>query len=146
MELVQKPATKEDIDVIFQLCRQLIEDYERPESIDYPKVLAWVQKKLEDSVGEYTAVYVNGQKAGFYHFFRNEEGLFELDDLYIFPEFQNRGIGTQIIGQCCARVREPVMLYVFIRNSGAVRLYRRLGFQVTQTIHGSRYIMLRNPL
>lgn len=143
MKLIYKPAAAEDIEPVFALCKNLIEQYENPESIDLPKVLRWVRRKLETAIGEYTVIYLENQKAGYCHFYKNEDGQYELDDLYVFPEFQNRGIGTAVIKHCCASVQAPVMLYVFIRNTGAVALYERLGFTVVETVHGSRYIMQR---
>ena len=38
------------------------------------------------------------------------------------------------------------MLYVFIRNTGAWKLYQRLGFEIREKIHDSRYIMVRENL
>ena len=76
-----------------------------------------------------------------YHFYKNDSGQFEIDDLYVFPEFQNQGIGSTIVRKCCASTNAPIMLYVFIKNERAVSLYKRLGFKVTETIHNSRYIM-----
>ena len=46
----------------------------------------------------------------------------------------------QIVSQAMQENKTPY-LYVFIRNEGAVRLYRRLGFAVVQEIPNSRYIM-----
>lgn len=129
-----------DIEAIYSLCKGLIDDYENIDSIDYDKVLKWVRRKLESSIDEYTAVFMAGEKAGYFHFYQNEEGEYELDDLYIFPEYRNRGIGTDIIKRCCS-VKAPVMLYVFIKNERAVALYKRLGFKIRQTVGGSRYIM-----
>ena len=86
-------------------------------------------------------ISADGRKAGYYHFFRNEDGIPELDDLYLFPEFQNQGIGSAVIEKCCDEVLEPVMLYVFIRNNRAVSLYQRLGFEIVETIKESRYIL-----
>lgn len=141
MTIVYRQATPADVAPIYELCKQLIDRYERTESIDYPKVLAWVRTKLKNAIEEYTVIYVNGQKAGYYHFYKNEDGLFELDDLYVYPEFRNQGIGTQVIRECCASVNEPVMLYVFVENKRAVSLYQRLGFEITETIRKTRYIM-----
>jgi len=123
------------------LCRQLIEDYEDRSSVDLPAVLRWVRRKIEGSIGEYTLIRADGEKAGYCHFFRNEDGLWELDDLYVLPPFQNRGIGTGAVKRCLAAADGPVMLYVFIRNRRAVELYKRLGFRVVETVGGSRYIM-----
>lgn len=130
-----------DIEQIYRLCKGLIDDYENIDSIDYAKVLKWVRRKIESSVGEYTAVFVSGVKVGYYHFYQNETGEYELDDLYIFPEYQNRGIGTEIVKKCCSSVNAPVMLYVFIKNEKAVKLYQRLGFEIVRTVNGSRYVM-----
>ena len=141
MELTYKSAKAEDIEPVYALCKALIEKYEQPETVDLPKVLRWVRHKIETSIGEYTVVCADGRKAGYYHFYKNEDGMFELDDLYVFPEFQNRGIGSAVIQKCYGSVQTPVMLYVFIRNARAVDLYKRMGFKVTETIKDSRYIM-----
>ena len=143
MELTFRQAENEDAEHIFRFNKQLIFDYESLEDINLEKVLRWVQKKITSRIEEYAAIYADGKKAGYYHFFQNEEGEFELDDLYIFPEFRNQGIGSAVIRKCCSSVKEPVMLYVFIRNKGAVSLYKRMGFQVMETIKNSRYIMKR---
>lgn len=143
MTLSYSPAQPEDIDPIYLLCKELIQNYEQLDAIDYPRVLHWVRQKIESSIGEYTVLYADGIKAGYYHFYRNEDSLLELDDLYLFPPFQNQGIGTAVIQKCCASTTEPIMLYVFARNTRAVALYERLGFQITATVHQTRYIMKR---
>ena len=141
MNITYQKATADDIEPIYALCKRLIDDFEQLESIDYPKVMKWVRNKIEKSIDEYTVIYANEQKAGYYHFYKNDDGDFEIDDLYVFPEFQNQGIGSRVIKKCCSSVNEPVVLYVFIENKRAVSLYKRLGFEIAETIHGSRYIM-----
>ena len=141
MNITYRKATADDIEPIYGLCKQLIDDFEQLESIDYPKVMNWVRKKIENAIDEYTVIYANEQKAGYYHFYKNDDGEFEIDDLYVFPAFQNQGIGSEVIRKCCASVNAPVVLYVFIENKRAVSLYKRLGFEIAETIRGSRYIM-----
>lgn len=144
MNITYDRAKIEDIACIYQLNKQLIHDYEKIENIDYDKVLNWVQKKIESCINEYTTIYADGVKAGYYHFYKNEDAEFEIDDLYIFPEFQNKGIGSNVISKCCSAVTEPVMLYVYIKNQKAVSLYKRLGFEVVKTIKDSRFIMKKD--
>ena len=141
MKTTYNKATISDAEHIFSLCKQLIDKYENIDSIDYEKVLLWVRGKLERSIDEYTTIYADGKKAGYYHFYKNEDGEYELDDLYIFEEFQSRGIGSAVIKKCCSLVDSPVMFYVFIRNERAIALYKRLGFEVIKTVGDSRYIM-----
>ena len=143
MKLTYCKATAGDSERIYQLCKQLIDDYEDVDGIDYAAVLNWVRKKTERCIDEYTVIYADGRKAGYYRFYKNGDGIYEIDDLYVFDEFQNQGIGSEIIRLCCDSVNEPVMLYVFIKNKRAVSLYERLGFEVVETVVNSRYIMKR---
>ena len=145
MELTFQRARQEDVDVIFRFNRDLIDRYEDVQSIPYEGVLSWVRQKIEDNIGSYTRIYADGHHAGFYRFIPNGEKM-ELDDLYIFSEFQNRGIGTRILEKCCSETSRPVMLYVFSRNTGAWKLYQRMGFKIRETIKNTRYIMVRENL
>lgn len=133
-----------DVEPIYRFCKQLIDDYEDTESIDYDKVLEWVRRKIEKFIDEYTKVCLSGETVGYYRFYRNGDGEYEIDDLYVFPEYRNRGIGTEIIKKCCSSVNASVMLYVFIGNEGAVALYQRLGFEIVRTVNGTRYVMRRS--
>ena len=143
MEIGYEQAHSEDMEQIRTLCERLILDYEDLTTIDLPKVMGWVGRKLASSIEEYTAIMVDGRKAGYYHLFRNENGSMELDDLYILPEFRNQGIGSLVVERCISQADGPLMLYVFARNTKAVSFYERHGFSVSETIGTSRYIMRR---
>lgn len=144
MKLDFRPAQPEDIEPLFAFNRELIDAYEDKSLIDYGRVLAWVRRKLEQRLDEYTCVWAGGQKAGYFHFYPSDGEVMELDDLYLFPAFRGRGIGTEIIRACCrAAAGRPVVLYVFVRNTRAVALYRRLGFCVAAQPSPTRYIMRR---
>ena len=142
MNLTYERAVPADVEAIFTMCRALIDRYEDLTSIDYDKVLQWVRRKIENCIGEYERIMADGALAGYVHFSRDGERM-ELDDLYILPAYRGQGIGTQVVQRCCGMTEMPVYLYVFQKNEGAVRLYRRLGFEIIQTIGNSRYIMQR---
>ena len=144
MELLFKPASIDDIESIYLLCKDLIDKYEDKSVIDYQKVLLWVKNKIEKNISEYQAIYYQGNRAGYVHCFINEDGIYEIDDLYIFNEFQNKKIGTTVIKQICEKCDHDVMLYVFIKNKRAVSLYRRLGFEIVKTVNNTRYIMVKS--
>jgi ribosomal protein S18 acetylase RimI-like enzyme len=55
-----------------------------------------------------------------------------LVEIMVLPELRGKGIGAAVIAQICAVAGgKPVRLEVNLMNSGARRLYERLGFRVT---------------
>lgn len=142
MKLEYRAAEEGDTEQIFQMSRENIDQYEDTNTIDYEKVLAWMRRKIENCIGEYVRVLCNTKTAGYYRTHQGN-GKVELDDLYLFPAFQNCGIGTAVITRCLAETERPVFLYVFTRNVRAMALYRRLGFQVTEQVGKTRCIMER---
>ena len=78
------------------------------------------------------AIVVDRRDAGLLHVERGPEDIF-LANIQLFPECQNRGIGTAVVRQLLAEARTrgvPVRLQVLKTNPGARRLYERLGFTV----------------
>lgn len=140
MDLRFQNAAEQDIDRIFQLSKELIDSYEDLASIDYDSVLVWMRRKIALNIATYTRILADGRHAGYFRFCPDGDRM-ELDDLYVFPEFQGRGIGTAVIKKCCGEAELPVTLYVFAKNTGAIALYKRLGFRVTKSIGHSRHIM-----
>lgn len=60
-----------------------------------------------------------------------------LEDLFVLPQHQNRGIGTEAIRQAEEIVRQySVSLYIeaAARNRRAIALYHRLGYQCLNTV------------
>lgn len=133
-------ASPEDIPSIFAMCKDLIDTYEDTENIDYDKVISWTMHKLIRLLPEYTCVYSGGEKAGFFRFVK-EDGQWELDDLFVLPAFRGQGIGTEVIRTCLEKADAPVELCVFCKNTGAVRLYRRMGFCKDRDVSDTRMQM-----
>ena len=129
------PAGQQDLPVLFRLNKQLIEDYEDLSSIDCDRVFGWVQRNLEETLPHFRKILRAGVPVGFFCL----KGT-ELDSLFVFPEFQGQGIGTDVIRFC--QDRSPsLFLYVFRKNTRAVALYRRMGFQILKEVGKTRYIM-----
>jgi len=139
MDLQFLPADSMDIPVIFAQAKDLIDRYEDTASIDYDKVLAWVKRKITQNISQYTAVLQNGQKCAFYRLCADGE----LDDLYVLPEYQNAGIGSEILKKCICDVKVPLYLYVFTHNTRAIAFYERFGFSAREIVGNTRMIMGR---
>lgn len=143
MEITCQPIEQQDVEKIVALAKELILRYEDLGQIDVEKVVAWCSKKTEQQMADYRKIFCGGSHVG-YVAAHDEGDKLEIDDLYLYPAFQGKGIGTAVLRQMVAQaIKENKIpyLYVFIRNEGAVRLYRRLGFVVVQEIPNSRYVM-----
>ena len=139
MNLRYVPADPSDIPTIFSQAKALIDTYEDTEQIDYDKVLAWVHRKITNQISQYQCVMANGEKCAWFRLC--EDG--ELDDLYVLPAFQNRGIGSGIMRKCIRESENTLYLYVFSRNIRAISFYERFGFVVRETVGQTRLILER---
>ncbi|MBR6220855.1 MAG: GNAT family N-acetyltransferase [Clostridia bacterium] len=54
-----------------------------------------------------------------------------IEDLYILPDCQNRGLGTALLRYAVRRCEGKPTLWILENNAGAERLYRREGFVPT---------------
>lgn len=141
MNLVYKGSTTSDIHKIYELSKNLIDKYEDIQDINYEKVLKWVYKKIEENIHEYTSIYLDDKLVGYYHFHEDKNKM-ELDDFYIFSEYQNKGIGSKVLSELI-QTEETIYLYVFIKNVHAIRLYEKYGFKICKRFNRNRYIMER---
>ncbi len=142
MDIGYLRATEEDAETIFRLSKSLIDTYEDLPSIDYPKVLEWVEKKVRTSIEKYTVIMLAGEKVGYYCL-EKHENMWELDDFYILPAYRGKGIGTSVLNTICSKTEGRIFLYVFRKNNGAISLYNRFGFETVKLVSDTRQIMER---
>ncbi len=144
MNLTYTPISQDDISPILSLCRSLVEAYEDPDAVDLGRVMDWMRRKLEVQRGDYRRILADGRLVGYFAWHPMESGA-ELDDFYILPEHRRRGIGTAVLRDWCERTPGAVELCVFVRNTGAIRLYERMGFRMREEVSRTRRIMQRDP-
>jgi len=76
-------------------------------------------------------------KAGFVHLGSRGSSLNWLEDLFVLPEYQDQGIGTEAIRLAEEIVKQysgAFFIEAASRNIDAIRLYRKLGFDCLNTI------------
>ena len=54
-----------------------------------------------------------------------------IEDLYVLPDAQNRGYGTQLLQYAMEMCTDAPRLWILENNTGAKRLYHRMGFRET---------------
>lgn len=58
-----------------------------------------------------------------------------IEDLYVLPEMQNRGYGTELLRFAIGLCTDIPVLWILENNTGARRLYLRMGFRETGRRH-----------
>ena len=58
-----------------------------------------------------------------------------IEDLYVLPEMQNRGYGTELLRFAISLCTGIPVLWILENNTGARRLYLRMGFRETGRRH-----------
>jgi ribosomal protein S18 acetylase RimI-like enzyme len=77
------------------------------------------------------AIEIDGARVGMVQRFEHRDTI-EIGELQVEPEYQGRGIGTQVLRDTMTAAdarKRKVILRTGIRNQRAIALYHRLGFQ-----------------
>lgn len=123
------------------------------------KILSYTEKKkirksidmnIERTCESYKIIYVDKKIAGAYLTLPYEDGVI-IDEIYLFKEFRNKGIGTDIIKKI-QKDNSELYVWVYKNNKDAIRLFERLGFRTitngrTQIMKYDRvYINIKDKL
>lgn len=92
---------------------------------------AWFQEVVLPRDEVYVAE-ADGRAVGFLAL-----GADVLEQLYVLPDFQRRGIGSNLLAVAKRLRPEGFRLYVFQRNDGARRFYERHGLHLLELGDGS---------
>lgn len=147
-KVMLRPATDDDINFIYDCEIETVEADKRNDDTTKREVL----QDSKDSVGHTKIIFIDhnpDKRIGIYQgYATNEYGLKEgtrdwwyLAEIYIIPEFRNKGIGSAII-KAEIEKHDKIMLNVLDENTKAQRLYESLGFKTTQTYEGHKIMRL----
>ncbi len=137
-----RPARLKDCDFIYRLRSETLRGY-------VSEFQGWSKEQqeayyLDFDPAVHEIIVVEGKEAGAVAIIKNEKE-YRYVNLHLLPEFQGRGIGTAIFKQSMAEADAkgvPIIFQGVLKNNPALRLYRRLGFEVIE--EGElRYVMKR---
>ncbi len=121
-------VTADDFDELAELRIAAMRDsLERVGRFDPERARERLRRSFHPEHSEF--IVLDGQRIGFYTFRPSAEG-FNLDHLYVHPNCQSRGIGSEVMGQLLSQAdarQMPVRLGA-LRDSPSNRFYQRHGF------------------
>ena len=125
-----REATTEDLPLLAELNRQLIQDQQSPN----PMSVAELEERMRGwLVAEYRAALfeIDSQPVA-YGLFRPNEGGIHLRQFFVARAFRRQGIGRRAIEAFRQRFVPPgaaLTLEVLVHNSAGLAFWRALGFQ-----------------
>jgi len=100
------------------------------------------------TVGQVYSVYEDQELAGFY-WTEERERVLHLHALILKPQFQGRGIGTQILTILTSAKKDVVNsieLGVHESNQRAIKMYERQGFKTVKQLGDLQFRIMQKPL
>ena len=132
-----RPATKDDIDNMF---KWEIESVDKGIRND-PKVIKYIEKDVQDSIKITKMIMYKNETIGMFTTDKLNDGYWYIGEIYIVKEHRNKGIGTALLKDEISK-HDKIKLQVAQSNHGAMKLYKSLGFEITdRNDEGKLYIM-----
>ncbi len=134
-------AKEKDIDILTSIKLVTMIDDEMDKVLSYAeksKIRKSVDKNIERTCELYKLIYIDRKIVGAYLVLPYEDGYI-IDEIYLFEEYRNNGIGTQIIQDIIKEYR-TLYIWVYKNNNKALSLFKRLGFML---ISSGRTIILK---
>ncbi len=140
-----RPATLEDTEFLFHLLKATMREYvDQTWGWDEEWQQAYFQMRFDPTKNQ--IIVLDDQDIGVMSTEKRENEIF-LSSIYILPEYQGQGIGTQLLKSLLAEAFGeglPVTLRV-LKVNPARRLYERLGFSVIRETE-THYLMKVTPV
>lgn len=129
-EITRRAGTEADREFLFELLKRSLGPHIRATYGAWNE--AWQRRRFLETSDPTAHEIVESEGAAIGCLLVEESvGAVALHRVFLLPEHQNRGIGTELVSEllrAASRRGKPVRLRVF-RVSPAVRLYERLGFR-----------------
>lgn len=127
-KLVDAQFKDSDILVSIKLVTMIDDEMDKVLShAEKTKIRKSIDMNVERTCESYKIIYVDKKIAGAYLTLPYEDGVI-IDEIYLFKEFRNNGIGTDIIKKI-QKENPELYVWVYKNNIDAIRLFERLGFK-----------------
>lgn len=132
-------ASFNDVDMLINYKLSTIYEYAGELDKDEKnRIDKYVNEEVKKCIDKYKVIMVDNEKIGAYLVDDYDNGKI-LDEIYIIEEYRCKGIGRKII-EDILKQHSVVYLWVYKMNEKALRLYKRLGFNIDEETE-TRYFM-----
>lgn len=134
-------AKEKDVDILTSIKLVTMIDDEMDKVLSYAektKIRKSVDKNIERTCELYKVIYVDNKIAGAYLVLPYEDGYI-IDEIYLFEEYRNNGIGTRVIQEIIDEYK-TIYIWVYKNNKNALRLFEKIGFML---ISSGRTLILK---
>lgn len=124
-------AKDKDMDILTSIKLVTMIDDEMDKVLPFDekkKIKKSVFMNIERTCELYKIIYVGKMIAGAYLVLPYEDGYI-IDELYLFKEYRNQGIGTDIVAKLKKKY-DVLYIWVYKNNSDAIRFLERMGFTI----------------
>lgn len=137
-----KDAEFKDIEILTSIKSVTMIDDVMDKKLAYQekiKIKNNISLNIQENYKNYKLIYIESKIIGAYALINYLDG-FMIDELYLFSEYRNQGIGTQIINELIEKNRK-LYIWVYKDNILALKLFRSLGF--TTATESERLLILK---
>jgi ribosomal protein S18 acetylase RimI-like enzyme len=145
--LTYSPATAGQYDEFLQMMWDDGQEY-LPEAMRIMQMTWEEYAQIFRTRGEVRAIYQDEDLAGFYWIEERGDTL-HLHALILKTVFQGQGIGTAVLTMLATQYTgslDKIELGVYQANTGAIRLYEKMGFQITRNLGDLHFYIMQKDL
>ena len=132
-------ATENDTDNMFKWEMESVDKNNRKD----PKVIKAIKDDVKESIHDTKMIMYNDQVIGMFTSCMLNDGIYwYIGEIYIINEHRNKGIGSTLLKNEVDK-HNKIKLQVSQSNSSAIKLYKSLGFKISETNDKNKmYIMI----
>ncbi len=132
-------SRESNIEKLIEYKKRTIYEYaENLSDEEINKINNYVENNIQKIIDNYYNIIVGENIVGCLLLTDKDDGKL-LDEIYLEEEYRNKGIGTNIIKNILKQ-NDIVYLWVYKKNIKAIKLYKKLGFDIIEETD-TRYYM-----
>lgn len=129
-----KNGNKEEIQFIYNLKKEVykkyVEKYFKEWNEDNQKKL--FNRFMKENSKNIVLIYLKDKLVGFYNGKQSDDNIFEICNICISPQYQNKGIGSTILKELLFEHQNQNITLQCFKSNPVISLYKKFGFKIIE--------------